>query len=357
VNALGRLNELEVHVLACAPTVDRYTVIQRDAHTTFHYFPRQNGGYDTLLFYHGRRKYIQKLLDQIQPDLVHAQEPPAEILAGITSPYPHIVTVHGLFGKNYRVMAKTLTWRRHLAWGIQALIEAYNFRHLRHLIAITDEIAQIAQRTSPEVRVFRINNAIDDSYFDMPIAMSAEPVILFSGIVRYLKGVDVLLEAVRKVRVTIPEVQVRLAGSLDWEREYVARIRTRHADLLDTGLMKFLGPCSRSQMQSEYARCSLLCLPSRRDSAPMVIAEAMAAGKPVVATRVGGVPEMIEHGVTGRLCEPENAHELAVCLVEMLKNHEARRVMGERARWVAGLRYRADAVARATLEAYKQVLA
>ena len=88
----------------------------------------------------------------------------------------------------------------------------------------------------------------------------------------------------------------------------------------------------------------------------MVIAQAMAAGKPVIATRVGGVPDMVSDGVTGLLCDPGNSEQLAECLLRLLRNRSLCLQMGEQARPLAVNRYRADSVARSTMEAYLQIL-
>jgi glycosyltransferase involved in cell wall biosynthesis len=120
--------------------------------------------------------------------------------------------------------------------------------------------------------------------------------------------------------------------------------------------MVFLGGINQDQLYEEMSECAVLCLPSLAESAPMVIAQAMAAGKPVIATRVGGVPEMVEEGVTGRLCEPDDPDQLALCLLDVLRDQSMRREMGKRARAVAVQRYRADSVAQSTLNAYCAVL-
>jgi len=129
-----------------------------------------------------------------------------------------------------------------------------------------------------------------------------------------------------------------------------------HQSLITSGSVQFVGSISQDRLYEEMSRCSILCLPSLAESAPMVIAQAMAAGKPVVATRVGGVPDMVEDGVTGLLCDPGNSEQLADGLVALLKDPELRRRMGQQAHQLAEKRYRANRVAQATLEAYRSVL-
>lgn len=84
----------------------------------------------------------------------------------------------------------------------------------------------------------------------------------------------------------------------------------------------------------------------------MIILEAMAAGLPIVATRVGGVPEAVEHGQTGLLVEPRRPDRLAEALSHLLTDPESRRRFGTAARGRFQERYTAAAMARAYEELY-----
>jgi len=88
----------------------------------------------------------------------------------------------------------------------------------------------------------------------------------------------------------------------------------------------------------------------------MVIAEAMAAGVPVVATRVGGIPEMVKHGETGLLYEAGNVRELTYCLSRLLLEPLLRNQLGHQARKVAQTTNSPAQVAAATVAAYRQLL-
>jgi glycosyltransferase involved in cell wall biosynthesis len=66
-----------------------------------------------------------------------------------------------------------------------------------------------------------------------------------------------------------------------------------------------IGPCNREELRNAMSQASLLILPSIEDNCPMVILEAAAAGLPVLASRLGGIPELIQEGVTGYLFEPQ----------------------------------------------------
>ncbi len=109
-------------------------------------------------------------------------------------------------------------------------------------------------------------------------------------------------------------------------------------------------------MVEEYARCAVLALTSKQETAPVAVAEAMAAARPVVATRVCGVPYMVEEGRSGLLVEYGDTHALAQALTRVLTDEAQRARMGRRAREIAQARFRTDYIAAETHSVYQQIL-
>ena len=96
--------------------------------------------------------------------------------------------------------------------------------------------------------------------------------------------------------------------------------------------MVFVGNVERSELTDFYQRASVFCLPSTYEGLPLAILEAMAAGLPVVSTRVSGMPEAVVEGETGLLVAPEDAGALARALARLLGDRDLQRRMGEQAR-------------------------
>jgi glycosyltransferase involved in cell wall biosynthesis len=138
--------------------------------------------------------------------------------------------------------------------------------------------------------------------------------------------------------------------------DYGPSLRKKHSKLVQSGHISFMGAITKRQLYEEISRCSLLCLPSLAESKPMVIAEAMAAGKPVVASNVGGIPEMVEDGSTGELCEPGNETALSQLLIELLADPKKCQSMGIRARQKAQSEYHPLTIAAKTYKAYCTLL-
>jgi glycosyltransferase involved in cell wall biosynthesis len=92
------------------------------------------------------------------------------------------------------------------------------------------------------------------------------------------------------------------------------------------------------------------------ESSPNVVVEAMATGLPVVSTRVGGIPELVQHGETGLLVDPNNPEQLADSLAELLRNETRREAMGSKARTWAVAHYSLKNLVRRTEQVFLEAV-
>ncbi len=152
------------------------------------------------------------------------------------------------------------------------------------------------------------------------------PYVLAAGRLVHKKGFDLLIEAFARVAPEFPQVQLLIAGDGE-ERpaleELVHRLKLRDR-------VKLLGFADRQQTIRLFLGCEFFVLSSRIEPFGIVVLEAMAAGKPVLATRSGGVVDLVQPGVNGLLVQPQ-VQDLADGMREMLSRPEETRHMGERA--------------------------
>jgi len=167
--------------------------------------------------------------------------------------------------------------------------------------------------------------------------------LLFVGRFYRRKRVDVLLRATAALAKRIPDLELRIVGN----GPCAARWRALAGDLKLGGAVSWLGDVSRSQLADEYRACDLFCLPSVQEGFGIVLLEAMAAGKPIVASRAAAIPEVVPHGL---LVEPDSAEALAAA-IEDLHQSPAKRadLVRAAAQWVE--QFHAPRVARLFLEA------
>jgi glycosyltransferase involved in cell wall biosynthesis len=170
--------------------------------------------------------------------------------------------------------------------------------------------------------------------------------LLFVGRLRIRKGVEVLLEALRELRARrCPPAGARLLIAGDGEHR--AALERKAAELALGPAVTFLGRCDAPRVRGLLGGAAALVVPSTYEGMPLVVLEAMEAGVPVVASRVSGIPEVVEDGVTGWLVPPEDPAALAAALARVLEDRDAAKRRGEAGRRRVDERFR-PAVAAGT---------
>jgi glycosyltransferase involved in cell wall biosynthesis len=176
---------------------------------------------------------------------------------------------------------------------------------------------------------------------------------LYVGRFESRKGINVLLAAIPEIIRDFPQAIFTLAGSrgdgVDWHD-----FERRHPELLGNRVVS-LGRVTSNTLAALYRRCHVLVAPSRYESFGLIYIEAMSHAKPVIGCRAGGVPEVIQQGVTGLMAEPGDVASLIACMRTLASDADLRRRMGEAARLDFLTRFSARRLAEASVELYRQI--
>jgi len=164
------------------------------------------------------------------------------------------------------------------------------------------------------------------------------------------KGHAVLLHALKLLAGQEPPVRACLFG----EGPDEAALKQMAADLGIVDRVCFMGVFDNPV--EAMAGMDAIVLPSLWEGMPNAVLEAMAAGKPVVASRIAGMDELVQAGVTGLLCAPGNAGELAAALLGLARDRQRARAMGEAGRRLAREKFSIDATVAATVGLYDELL-
>lgn len=149
---------------------------------------------------------------------------------------------------------------------------------------------------------------------------------IFVGRLTPIKGLRVLLEAFVEARRTRPDIHLTLVGDGD-DRAYLEGLAAPLGDAV-----RFTGYLSQEEVAQALADADALLLPSFAEGLPVVLMEAMASGKPVIATQVAGVSELVENGVNGWLVPAGDAESLARKIEQLADNPDERQRMGAKGR-------------------------
>ncbi len=291
------------------------------------------------------RRKIDRIVDDVAPDVVHVQGIPE---LHRPSRIPAVLTVHGIVYRDAAYAAGPMA-------GLQAFLLRKSFeaalRRYGDVIVISPYVRQELGEVAG-VRYHDVPNPIEDRFFE--VSRRPNPgEILYVGTLAPRKNVLGLVRAAARARQRIPNLRLRVAGpwmGTDPEAFHAEIRRTGMSDAVD-----LLGSLPREQLLLELGRCSCVALPSFQETAPMAIQEAMGAGVPVVASRVGGIPWMIEDRATGLLFDPGDEDGLAGALTAVLGDTGLGDRVGEAARHSARAEYALSAVVSRTLELYGRV--
>lgn len=169
-----------------------------------------------------------------------------------------------------------------------------------------------------------VYNAVDMSSVRDPGVRTSTPFVFCAARLAHNKGLDVAIRGFAAARPYLGREELWIAGS---GREG-ARLQALISELGVGAYVKLLGPLSPSVVQDLMSGCLFYLCPSRNEAFGLSLLEAMAAGKTVLATRVGGIPELVEHGRTGLLVPPNDPASLSSSLTELARNSELRASLG-----------------------------
>lgn len=293
---------------------------------------------------------IRSALDDISPDIVHIHKVLIYARAALERKWPSVLTIHGI----HHLVAAYAGGVTGIRGKLAARYEYEAVRNAKHVVCLNRYTADSYGKLLGAQDVRFIDNPVDEGLFELP-GREVPGSILFGGMIYDLKNLLGLLEALDAVRAAHPGCSLRVAGRIGDRRYYdrcVQFIRDRRME----SSVEFLGPLPAEQMADELSRAAVVVLPSKQETAPMIVAEAMAAGKPVVATSAGGTAEMIEDGVTGIVVPLDDMSRLAPAISRLLGDDELCAAMGRAGRAAAEQRFRRAVVVDKTLEMYHDIV-
>ena len=211
---------------------------------------------------------------------------------------------------------------------------------------------QQAYKVDPN-RLFKCYKCIDHSCYNYDISSRdyTQGPILFVGGNMQRKGLATLIHASRLVVAKYPSIKFCVVGQ-DTKLDIFRRMSYR------LGVEKhfeFLGWVSNENLKSLYNQARVFVMPSLMEAFGVALLEAMACGTPVVATRVGGITEFIEHGNNGWLVEPGNPEELANALLSILGDIKLAAHLGKQGR-ITAQRFGMEQMIACTYQVYKSLL-
>jgi len=233
---------------------------------------------------------------------------------------------------------------------------AANARAFRRVIVHSEHgrAASINELGMDPERVHMIPHGALTAYRDVePVAPEVPdgvPLVAMLGLLRPYKGLDVLLDAWPTVRAALPDAHLLVAGRVLGDPDGAARLERMAGE--GSGVIADLRFTPTEEFVGAMLRADLVVLPYRRIDQSGVLFAALALGRPLVATRVGGFAEVVEQHGAGLVVPPEDPAALATALIEVLRDPARREAMAAASRAAADGPFSWDAIAAATERVY-----
>jgi glycosyltransferase involved in cell wall biosynthesis len=348
IEGLKSQEDLDLHVVTFSRGLgSSRTCRRRDV--TFHYiaFPRL----PTEIAVPFLRHRIHSALDRIRPDIVHSQ---AALYGAICSQagYPLLTTLHNIPGSESRFAVNLVNRIRlslHNKW-IRHLL----FHRVRHIISINQYI-RLGIATHTNARIYSVDNPVHSAFFALSRTKPTRGRLLFVGLLRKIKRPDLALHAFQIARRQLPFLTLTMAGGF-YDKALVRDLQKMLVRRRLTDSVRLVDHLPEDALLQQYRESSTLLLTSDLETSPMAIHQAMAAGRGVVATKVGGVPYIVDHGKTGLLAEPGDAAGLADAILRLERDEDLHSRVCLEARRVAEDRFHCFRVAERMHKVYASVL-
>ena len=347
-DALSKQQEVEVHAVVPAPGLAA-PFYQRCNLVHEHYFPSVET-LGRLTFYRIDRIRAGRVFKEIRPDVIHVHTAIHYPPMVWHSQWPWVLTPHGMIvkeaklrhGLRARFGAVLSSWQEKLA-----------YRATQDIIVISDYVIPFVQPFT-KAQLHPIPNPIADTYFNLP-NREVPGMLLFVGWLMPRKGVACLFQAMNELRRRGCECRLHLVGQSQ-DPNYVNELRAYMDQNKLQDYIMWLGTVEEEYLLQLYSQCSVFVLSSLEETLPVAIGQAMAARKPVVATRSAGIPFMVKDGQTGYLAEYGDSIGFADGIEAILNDSSLRRAMGNAARKEAEAKYSSESVAKKHLEVYEQAI-
>lgn len=211
--------------------------------------------------------------------------------------------------------------------GIRRSIWCFLIRSADIVVPCSRDLGRRLLDFVPDASVVPIHNGADlEEFAPVEVRKGSRRSILHIGKFELNKGQDILLRAFRRLLQTVPDARLTLVGSDGRDRKAIQGL-IEELDL--GGSVEMFCNVPHREIAAYLDRADLFVLPSRAEAFGIVLLEAGAAGLPVIATGVGGIPELIEDGTTGLLVPPEDDLSLEAAMRDLLLNPEKAGLLAE----------------------------
>lgn len=296
---------------------------------------------------------LKKLLKKHQIDILHCHDYKSDVIGFLASKFYKvklISTYHGWTSADVKVV-------------VYEFLDKIIVKKFDKIIAVSEGSRNFLKNIGmPEEKLVVVGNAIDRVYFQDNESMEnlrkslAIPedynVVGYLGRLSPEKGPRYFIEAIPEVLKTLPLTKFLIAGDGPLKKE----LEDLTVSLNVEKNVIFIGRCRKEDIKKFYSTLDIFVLSSLRETASLVVMEAMAVGLPIVATRVDGPLSIIKDGITGLLVSPKDSGAIAKGIINLLSDRNKSQILARAAKDYARKEFSLSRMASKMEEVYREVI-
>ena len=351
LKGFASLNNVQIRVIAFSREVTEEKRTKFASNIEIVHVPEGKFPYHSINYLLRGPKILKRHIKEFKPDIIHYEEGNTFMFTKIwgLQNTKHLLTIHGM---SFDEAKRKKKLKDKITWYFNGMVAVYmtpgNIIHLSNFSKNKHADRKIVHQTI-------IPNAIVPAYFNIPPKNHTENILLYMGIIDNNKNLIFTLEALKKLVDMGKPYTIEVLGDYSNE-DYKQLILDFVENNQLTDYVHFHGWVPQTTVQKFIGEADILVVSSKHESLPMVIAESMAAGKLVVASAVGGIPEMVKDQETGFLFNLDEPQQIVDILASLHNNQEKVVAMSRNAKNTAIERYQCENVAKKTLAFYTQCL-
>lgn len=349
LSSFSKMESVEIVFVSFNREINQEIIKEYSSNIKMHYIPYKVPF--KLIDYFINRKALKEIIRYEKPDIIHIQEVTPHILRFVHFPKSKIVlTQHGIMSEEYKYAVG-------LREKLQCLFKGFVEQHVFPIFKNVIFISEYNRRLFPRKSIFseKIYNPVNPIFFSKTHVTGQIDSISYVGRINKNKNLTIVLRALAILKKENIIFNLHVVGGYKdnyYEREISALVSDNEL----AGQVTFYGWQTQEQILGVHEKCRIFVLPSQQETMPVVIGEAMALGKVVVASNVGAVSEMVTDKSSGFLFERNNIEQLCGLLRLLYNNKALIETVSNNAMDEAREKFHPESIASKTYDFYLKVL-
>ncbi len=346
-----KIFDINIQVISFTNEVKNKITIPFSSKINIIYIPEGRFNYHALNYLLIVPFKLRNQIKIIKPDLIHFEVGNSFMLSKLFGIYKtkYLLTIHGM---SYDEAKHKIKIKDKIIWYFNGLIQNIMYpKYIIHLSNFSKKKFDCMKNQIFDI----IPNAVPDKYFNIPIKTKTDNNLLYIGLIDVNKNILHLLKSLKDLISKGYKYTLNIVGDF-YSKKYKNIISAYIYDNDLDNYIHFNGWVSKSELIPFIQKSDILVVCSMHESLPMVIAECMSSGKVVIASDVGGIPEMIKDNETGFLFSLNHENELTEKLIMLYDNNITCNKIANNARKHGYKYYNTNIVAKKTIDFYKLII-